>query len=98
MAIKHLVTHTEGDPGETGAANLGKIFGLGLVVVTLAINLSYFGIIMPPMPTPLTFTQWWMGTFIMMVLSLGAYRGGMGKGLFAKLSDALVDRIRGGKG
>lgn len=96
MAIKHLVTHTENDPGETGTASLGKIIGIVLGIVTVYFSVAFFGF-GPELPTPLTFWQYIIGTGAMIVLSAGAYKG-MGAKIFTPLMEAIVSRIRGSKG
>jgi len=89
--MKELLTHTEGDPGKTGSFNPAKAIGVFTGLLVVAVSLSFFGILLPPLPMPITFSQWITGTFAMGVMSAGFYHG-LGKGVFKKLAEAYVNR------
>ncbi len=91
MAIKHLVTHTKTDPGETGSFNPAKLAGLFVTFLVVPVAFSFFGILLPPLPVPLTVTGWIMATFAMPVMGSGFYHG-MGKGVFKKLAEAYINK------
>lgn len=89
--MKQLLTHAEGDPGETGKFNPAKAIGIFLALVTGYVSLAFFGVLVPELPQPLTFTQWWQGTLIMMILSAGSYAG-LGKGVFKGMVEKYVTK------
>lgn len=85
-----LLKNTEADPGQTGKFSPGKIIGCFVGLVTCYISVDYFWL----QKVGLSNNEWLLGTFVTGVLSIGFYAG-MGKGLFAKLGDALVERVKG---
>lgn len=85
-----LLKNTVADPGRTGTFSPGKIIGCFVGLVTCYISVDYFWL----QKVSLTNNEWLMGTLVMGTLSIGFYAG-MGKGVFRKLTDALVERVKG---
>lgn len=87
--MKNLIMNTEGDPGKTGKFSLAKFTGVFIGAMIIPLALSFFGILLPALPVPLTVTGWIMATFSMGVMGAGFYHG-LGKGIFKDLAAAYV--------